>query len=132
MWRHSLELERVAANPNRALQFRRCPACDMARNKLFEGELVVRGVPAQARAMVRKTVENVGLEAFRRDPMDRILTMTEENGVLRVTTSENQLVQKMARKLKGAFRIDYQPKFSKEESTLRVAMDFSILAQRGR
>lgn len=132
LWRHSLELERVAAGDvsRRSIIFRRCPACDMSKKKLFEGELTLLNLPKEMAATARRIAENTGLEAYRRDPMDRILTMEEKSGTLYITTSENQLVQRIAKKLKSVFRVDYNPKFSKEESTIRIPMDFSAVEKR--
>jgi NMD protein affecting ribosome stability and mRNA decay len=134
LWRHSLELARAAAGKveKRSIIFRICPACDMARKKLFEGEITLLNLPGEIAAAARRIAENTGLEAYRRDPLDRILAIVESPGILRITTSENQLAQKIAKKLKSVFHVDYNPKFSREESLIRITMDLSALAERKR
>lgn len=103
-----------------------CPACQAAVNRLFEGEIEVTGVPAERFGEAVRQIRNVGEQARSRDPMDRILTFEAAPGAgrIRVTTSENQLAKRIARKLKETYRAKVTIALSKEESTIRIRVAF--------
>ena len=66
------------------------------------GELIIPSLPIRMRADVIRTIEHVGQEAERRDPKHRILSIRSHRAGVRVTTSENQLVVRIGKKLRDA------------------------------
>ena len=86
------------------VSFRLCPAHEMEKNKQYEGEIVIRDIPDVMRRDVSGLVERMGEHAMRRDVLDRVLGMRWAKNQLTVTTSENQLAQKIGRKIKETFK----------------------------
>jgi hypothetical protein len=83
-----------------------CPACQMKKDHVFEGELVIKmpGINPEMKKDIMNAIENSDKMATEKDPMDRIL-WTEANGdELHVFTSENQLAVKIGKKLESAFK----------------------------
>ena len=62
--------------------FRTCPACQMIKNKQFEGRVSVVNVPSKFQGEVERLIRGYG----------------------EVTTTENQLAQKLARKIAETFK----------------------------
>lgn len=105
-WHGSLlEEKQEHLKEDRQFKFTLCPACKMAHNKLFEGELVVKlkVKGEKLKSDVMNTINNSNKQAQDWDPLDRIL-WTEDNGnEVRIFTSENQLVVKIGKKLRSSF-----------------------------
>lgn len=80
-----------------------CPACTMVKNRLFEGEIMVKGVPKQYVKDLLGLLRNYGKEATERDPQDRIIAVEKTNSRYRITTTENQLANRIAKKIKEVF-----------------------------
>ncbi|OGE77663.1 MAG: hypothetical protein A2751_00555 [Candidatus Doudnabacteria bacterium RIFCSPHIGHO2_01_FULL_46_14] len=105
-WHHRLEEEKNAhLKIDRKIKFELCPACKMARDKLFEGELVIsiKNKELSVKNNVLNTVKNSDKQARERDPMDRILRTEEKADGIHVFTSENQLAVRIGKKLKSSF-----------------------------
>lgn len=92
-----------------------CPACKMTKEHLFEGELFVEEVPAEHKTELLNLIHNVGKHATEIDPQHRIIDIEETDKGLRVTTTENQLVDRIAKKIQEAFKaVDVRSSHSKE------------------
>lgn len=92
-----------------------CPACKMVKEHLFEGELFVEGVPAEHKTELLNLVHNVGKHATEIDPQHRIIDIEETDKGLRVTTTENQLADRLAKKIQETFKaVDVHLSHSKE------------------
>jgi NMD protein affecting ribosome stability and mRNA decay len=105
-WHHRLEEEKSEhLKTDRQVKFELCPACKMAKNKLFEGELVIRFKINDLRLKndVMNTVKNSDEQAREKDPMDRILWTEEREDGIHIFTSENQLAVRIGKKLKSSF-----------------------------
>jgi NMD protein affecting ribosome stability and mRNA decay len=104
-----------------------CPACRQEEEGLFEGEVIIEGIPSKFFDEILRLIERIGEERRERDPMSRILTFqaSRSSGRIRLTLSENQLARLISRKVREAFGGKAELKFSKEESTLRVRVDLS-------
>lgn len=96
-------------------RMKRCPACTMVKDRKFEGEIRIIRLPPQYKQELLNLVRNFGVRATRRDPQDRIISVEERNDQLRVTTTENQLAHKLAKKIKDVF--------------LSISLQFSISAE---
>ena len=60
-------------------------------------------------------IANFGAQAKKRDPQDRIIEIKETKGGYRVLTTENQMVVKIAKRIKTTFNdIGVDISFSKE------------------
>ena len=111
-WHHNKNLKLKTKN----LKPRLCPACQMIKNKEFEGQLVISNFPPNTKTDLIRLIKNFSQRAFERDPMDRVINIKTEPGDLLVTTTENQLAVKLAKKIKEVFnkykvqvKISYSP-----------------------
>ena len=101
-WYHGLEKVK-AQNQKLAVSFGACPACKMVNNRQFEGKITLNNVSKKYEKEVLNLVTAYGFRAWDRDPMDRIIAVKKmKNGIV-ITTTENQLANKLARKLKQVF-----------------------------
>lgn len=92
-----------------------CPACMMIKNHLYEGELIVERVPDNLREDLMNLISNYGDDAKEKDPQDRIIEVQVTADGCRVITTENQLVDRMAKKIRDAFKkVDVQFSHSRE------------------
>lgn len=92
-----------------------CPACKMIKDHLFEGELFVEEAPAEHKTELLNLIHNVGKHATEIDPQHRIIEIEETDNGLRITTTENQLVDRIAKKVQEAFKgVDVRSSHSKE------------------
>lgn len=94
--------------PNRRGGEKLCDACQIERGAHGAvgavGELRIRMIPPMIREQVLQTIRNVGTEALRRDPEERIIAIAQDGDGLLVTTTENQLVVRIGKKLDSAFK----------------------------
>ncbi|QQG44927.1 MAG: hypothetical protein HYW89_02870 [Candidatus Sungiibacteriota bacterium] len=98
----------------------------MIKNKQYEGEVVVKNVPPNFRKELLNLIENMGERAMRRDVLDRVLDLRFKDKDLRITTSENQLAQKIALKIQEVFKNKIEKKIrrGKEGGVSSVLVDF--------
>lgn len=90
---------------DRQIKFELCPACKMAKDKIFEGEIVIKlKIKSKTvKADILNTIKNSEKQAREKDPMDRILWTEEDGDEIRIFTSENQLAVKIGKKLRSSF-----------------------------
>ncbi len=80
-----------------------CPACTMIKTHRFEGEIFIEGFPEHLSAEMLNMIRNFGETATGQDPQDRIIATEKTPRGYRVTTTENQLADRLAKKIKDAF-----------------------------
>ncbi|MBU3964153.1 hypothetical protein KJ562_00225 [Patescibacteria group bacterium] len=118
-WRHGLEGVLEAEKQNIKSVF--CPACQMIKNNRYEGEIIIENIQEEKKQEIENLISNFSEIAFKKDPMDRIISIqTVAKGMLRVLTTENQMAQQLAKKIKKTFKGRVSFMFSKRESTLRA------------
>jgi hypothetical protein len=105
-WHNRLEEEKSEHfKAGKRVNFELCPACKMKKDKIFEGELVVK-LKVESKKLkgnVMNTIKNSDKQAQDRDPMDRILWTEDGDDEVRVFTSENQLAVRIGKKLESSF-----------------------------
>jgi NMD protein affecting ribosome stability and mRNA decay len=108
-------------NEGKAVRFVLCPACQMIKNGLYEGELAISGLKSQEqKEEIKRSLKNAGELANARDPLDRIIEIREKSDSLIVHTTENQLVVRLAKKIKLTFGGKMEISHSHEEDIIRV------------
>lgn len=122
-WHHSLEEDARHLRKSKHLKFKVCPACQMEKDRTFEGELVV--TLSQERTAEKNEIinliKNSDKQARAHDPMDRVLWIEYKGGEIRVLTSENQLAVRIGKKLESAFKGgSLEIKHSHGEDIIRV------------
>lgn len=99
---------------NLPVKFSLCPACEMIKNRQFEGEIIIKNIPIKIKSDLINLAKTFAARAYQRDPMDRLIAIKENEEGLRITTTENQLAVKLAKKIKETFKkaelkITYSP-----------------------
>lgn len=119
-WHHNLE-NYPHLKENKDIGFSLCPACLLIKNGKFEGELIIKNLEGKNKAELINAIKNIGEIAQKKDIQDRIIKIEDNKEEIRVTTTENQLVQKIAKKIKKTFNFkNLEIKHSKRESVIRA------------
>jgi len=127
------------------IKFVLCPACQMIKDKKYEGEIILENIPETFKKDIKILAENFGKRAMIEDPMDRIISIKEEK-VKRVTskrkrgatsrkdfknllniqilTTENQLAQRLAKKINETFGGELSISHSHLEDVIRARIRF--------
>jgi NMD protein affecting ribosome stability and mRNA decay len=121
-WHHRLE-DYPHLKENKDVRFKLCPACIMIKNGKFEGEVIIENLDGKNITDLINTIKNMGDSAIKRDNQDRIIKIKEKENKIRVITTENQLAQKIANKIKKTFNFkNLEIKYSKGESVVRARL----------
>lgn len=112
-WHHNLRSYKKIRE-DLPIKFTLCPACEMIKNKQFEGEIAVQNAPAKILNELIRLVEKFGQRAYKRDPLDRLIEIKKTKEGLKITATENQLAVKIAKKISDVFKkaktkITYSP-----------------------
>lgn len=92
-----------------------CPACDMITKNLYEGDIIIENMPVKYESELAHLIAAYGTRAQKRDPQDRVIAIEKRNNGFRVTTTENQLAVRLAKKIKEVFKkADIEISHSKE------------------
>ena len=102
-WHHNL---RYYKNLRESLpvKFAVCPACVMMQSGKFEGRILITNAPARIRENLEHLIHAFTHRAFQRDPMDRLIAITQTKEGLEITATENQLAVKLAKKIKDVYK----------------------------
>lgn len=123
-WHHRLE-DYPELKQSKRLKFVTCPACQMIKDKKYEGEVVVQNVPTKLKKDIKALAKSFGEKAFQEDPLDRIISIKERivrrptnvrkrgagsrkefRGLrdIQILTTENQLAVRLAKKINETFK----------------------------
>jgi hypothetical protein len=97
-WHHGLA-DYPYLKENKPVRFKLCPFHEMKKNHQWEGEIRVLGLPEKYQPQIVSTAEGLSREAYRRDPMHRILDIKTSENEIKIYVSENQLTQKISKKI---------------------------------
>ena len=126
-WHHKIEeFNRLEKENNFQMKFKLCPACEMIKNKQYEGRVVIKNIPKKLEAELGKIITSFTRTAFEIDPLDRLINIKKGKDDWEVTTTENQLANKLARKIKELFtKIDVKHSFASDPSdVVEVTVEF--------
>lgn len=114
-WHHELE-EYKHIDPDKNIKFVRCPADEMKRKGLFEGQVTIENIPVGKEKEIINQIRNIGNRAFERDVLDRILDLHYLGNKIDVKTSENQLALSIGKEVVRAHKnSDVKIEFSEED-----------------
>ncbi len=106
-WRHSLEQYRSLPE-DASVKFKLCPACEMIKNHQFEGKITLKNVPEKEVKDLMRLIENYGATAYGKDVLHRVIeakkVQSGKGFEVTVTTTENQLANKLADKITSTFK----------------------------
>jgi len=101
----------------RPVKFILCPACQMIKNKQFEGKITLENIPAKFKNELEGLINGFNRRAYQRDPLDRIIDVKKSGSTWEVTTTENELANKLAKKIEETFyKIKPKATFSSDPS----------------
>lgn len=119
-WHHQLE-DYQRLSEDKRIKFTLCPACQMIKDKKYEGLVILREVPQNKKEEVLRLVQNIGERAYQRDPLDRIIEIRDrDKNKIEILTTENQLAVSIGKQIKRAFKGHLEIKWSHQESTARL------------
>ena len=126
-WHHGRDFDLAAAVKNHKFWITRCPACSMIEEREFEGELIIRNIPARFQMELYRLIRGYGRRAYELDCQHRIIAIAKEDKhTWRVTTTENQLAGKLAKKIREVFdRVEIATSYSEApEDVERIVLNF--------
>ena len=99
----------------------RCPACRKIADGFPSGVVLLRGgYLREHRDEILKLVRNEEKRAMGVNPLERIISVTEENGKMEIATTDEKLAQRIGRELRKACRGTLEYKWSEDSKLLRV------------
>jgi len=128
-WHHRLE-DYPELSQSKPIKFTLCPACRMIESGKYEGEVMVENFPEEIEKELKNLIENFGERARERDPLDRIISIkeskTKRGKNLRILTTENQLAQRLGKKINEVFGKKHKVVISHSDSedVIRVRVVF--------
>jgi len=126
-WHHGTDALFGGEKKKLRIQSVLCPADMMIQEKLFEGELIIENIPERLRQELIRLIHAYGERAYKRDCQHRVIAIEKRGkNAIRVTTTENQLANKLAKKIKSVFnKVAYAVQYSKEPyETERIHVKF--------
>lgn len=126
-WKHGLENIKTSEKSDPAVTFKICPACQMIKNKQYEGRITVKNLPEHYAGELEGLAEGFCRRAYERDPMHRLIKMEKSASGLVITTTENELANKLAHKIKSSFKnVKSRTKFAGDPSDVaEITIEFS-------
>lgn len=119
---HLDEKEYAALTKKRgAAVLERCPACRKIVDGFPSGVVLLRGgYLREHRDGILKLVRNEEKRAMGINPLERIISITEEDGKMEISTTDEKLAQRIGREMRKACRGTLVFKWSEDSKLLRV------------
>ncbi|MFA6608324.1 MAG: hypothetical protein WCT07_00190 [Candidatus Paceibacterota bacterium] len=103
-WLHSIaDLRKEGEEEPIVARTEKCPACKIIDGGNYEGELFVEGFREEQKEELLNLIHNYCARATEIDPQDRVIKIEDTEKGLRITTVENELTDRLAKKIKDAF-----------------------------
>lgn len=99
-----------------------CPACQKIRDGYFEGEVTLMPSPflRQHKGEILNLIRNEEERAKGMNPLERIISIKEEDGKVVVLTTDEKLSQRIGRELKKAYQGNTLYRWSADTKCARV------------
>ena len=110
------------------VKFALCPACEMIKNHQYEGRITIKNLPVGSERSLRELAEGFGRRAHDQDPMHRLISIKKlDNGNWEIKTTENEMANKLAHKIKTSFsHVKSRTHFAGDPSDVaEIVIDFS-------
>lgn len=103
-WHHNADkFISVRANKDIPVSFATCPACTLIKSRQCLGKITIKNVPAAQKKDLLNLIKGYCERAFDRDPLERLISVTAAGSSVTVKTTNNQLAQRLGKKIKDAF-----------------------------
>ena len=129
-WHKNLERlnnsEAQSLKNDKKVKFVTCPADTMIKNGQYEGRVTIKNIPEKYKEQLEDLIRGFCDRAYDRDPLDRLIAMKSAGDDWEVTLTENQIANKLARKIKETFsRVISETRFVGGESDVaEVRVEF--------
>lgn len=124
-WHHNLE-DYPHLDEEKNIEITICPACKMIEEGKYEGEVIIENVDETKKEEIINLIKNFGQASFRRDPLDRIISIEEiARGMIRVLATENQMARRLAKKLGHTYKGRLKFIYSKQGKIVRARVIFT-------
>ena len=99
-----------------------CPACRKIKEGYFEGEVSLLHSPFLSvhKKEIQNLIHNEEERAKGLNPLERIVAVTENQGKMVVTTTNEKLAQRIGRELEKAYQGKTEYHWSEDDKCLRV------------
>lgn len=123
-WHHSLD-DHPNLKEDRNIKMVICPACKMQDDNRYEGELILENISQEKNQELKNLIANFGDISFKNDPMARIITIDEiARGMIRVTVTQSQMVNQLAKKIKKVYKGKTNFIHSRRDTIIRTRVVF--------
>lgn len=102
-WHHNLK-DYKFLKENKNVRFALCPFHQMEKNRVWEGEIRIKNLSEEKLGQVLALAKNFAHRAYLKDPMHRIIKIKKEKDNLYIFISENQLTERLAKKISESFK----------------------------
>ncbi len=108
------------------INFVLCPACQMIKNRQYEGEIIIKNIPERLAVELENFVKGYCRRAYQRDPLDRLIGIKKSGNNWTVTVTENELANKLGKKIQTLFNnVKTRTSFMPEPSDVaKVVVEF--------
>jgi NMD protein affecting ribosome stability and mRNA decay len=104
-----------------------CPACQKTAENYPEGILTLRGDYFQAHEKeIRNILENEEKRVYAKNPLSRIMGMTQKNGQVVIETTDAKLAERLGRTLQKAHSGELQIDWSGDPVICRATWERSV------
>lgn len=133
-WRHGIEdfnkgeTESISSGKKDVpVKFELCPACKMIKEHQYEGRITIKNLPAESEKSLKELAQGFGKRAYEQDPMHRLIEIKNDGGNWVITTTENEMANRLAHKIKTSFsHVKSRTKFAGDPSDVaEITIEFS-------
>jgi NMD protein affecting ribosome stability and mRNA decay len=103
-WVHSIDVVKEKDPEAVVAKEMICPACVMITEHLFEGEVTIEEIPENLKTDISGIINNFGTYSLEHDPQARIIDIEDSDTIMRVTTTENQMAERLGKKINSALK----------------------------
>lgn len=80
-----------------------CPACQMVQAKQYAGRILIEDIPGRMLNELSNLIYSYGRKSFKRDSQDRLVSIKHYGQAVEVTTTDDRLAVRLAKKIQDVF-----------------------------
>lgn len=120
-WINNPELIKEVKGKNKEIVQKECPACRKIRDKYPLGVVEIYGdFVSQKNEEVNSRIKHIAADEFTHNPLERIMSVKNENNRIIIETTTEHLAEKIGKKIAKTFKRKVKIIFSDTEKFVRV------------
>ncbi len=126
-WHHLRTINISGVKKRETLWITKCPACKMVADNQYEGLVSIKNIPSRFENELQNMIKAYARRAYEKDCQHRLIALNKKDqSNWMVTTTENQLANRLAQKIRDVFdKVDVKISYSKEPDDVeRVKVSF--------